>query len=450
MKQGWEKLGMVRRPAGLNESALAKSGRRSRRLALMLPVVVIAFCSAVPASAPARRSSNPLSQKSTTHWVGTWAASPAPAGSSAPHFEKQTLRLIVHASIGGNLVRIHLSNTFGAQPLRIGSAHVALRKTGAEIVAGTDKPLTFSGRTSALIPAGALIVSDAVALKLPAFSDLALTIFLPDAVTATTEHPMALQTSYVSPAGDFTESAAWPAGSTTISSWPFLTGVYVAAPAGSGAVIALGDSITDGAASKPDANGRWPDVLAKRLASRGGGGVGVLNEGISGNRLLHDGALPNWPIFGPSTLARFDRDVAAQPGVRAVIVLIGINDIGHPGAGAPNSDDVSAEDIIAGLKQLIDRAHERGLKIFGCTLTPFEGTAFTGYYTPQKDLKRGAVNEWIRTGRAFDGLIDFDKVTRDPQRPSRMLPAFDSGDHLHPNGAGLKAMGEAIDLSLLR
>ena len=421
-------------------------------LARSLPRYLLLFYfAALTSLAIAPAKTNGQTRSINRHWVATWAASPAPAGNGAPNLNRQTLRLIVHTTIGGDRLRIHLSNTFGAEPVMIGAAHVGLRKNGSEVIPGSDRAVSFSGRPSVLIPPGALVVSDPVSLRFPSFADLAVSIYLPAAVTVVTEHPMALQTSYVSPAGDFCGAASFPADSTTISSWPLLTGVSVLAPARASAVIALGDSITDGAASKSDENGRWPDVLARRLASRPSGGpVAVLNEGISGNRLLHDGASPQWPIFGKSVLARFDRDVAAQPGAAEVFVLIGINDIGHPGSGAPASDEVTAEDIIAGLKQVIARAHERGLKVFGCTLTPFEGTTFKGYYTPEKEVKRSAVNEWIRSGHEFDGVVDFDKVTRDPQHPARMLARFDSGDHLHPNSAGLKAMGEAINLSLVK
>jgi lysophospholipase L1-like esterase len=214
-------------------------------------------------------------------------------------------------------------------------------------------------------------------------------------------------------------------------------------------VVAFGDSITDGALSTVDANHRWPNILADRLlAQHGSKKVAVLDAGIGGNRILHDAASD--VRFGMNALARFDRDALAQPGVKYVIVLEGINDLGHPGQSAPVSETVSAEDIIAGLKQLIERAHEKGFKIFGATLTPFEGTAIPGYFTPEKEVKRKAVNEWIRTGKAFDGVIDFEKAVRDPNHPDRMLPAYDGGDRLHPGDAGYKAMGEAVDLSLFR
>jgi lysophospholipase L1-like esterase len=229
-----------------------------------------------------------------------------------------------------------------------------------------------------------------------------------------------------------------------------VTGVDVLAPESTSALVAFGDSITDGAHSTVDANHRWPDFLAARLLARGGHkGVAVLDAGIGGNRILHDAGSTN-VRFGVSALARFDRDVLAQPGVKYVIVLEGINDLGHAGSSAPLSESVTADDLIAGLKQLIERAHEKGIKIFGATLTPFAGMPSKTYFTPEKEAIRKAVNQWIRTGKAFDGVVDFEKAVRDPANPDRMAASYDSGDHLHPGDAGYKAMGEAVDLSLFR
>jgi lysophospholipase L1-like esterase len=356
-------------------------------------------------------------------------------------FNEQTLRQIVHITLGGGSFRVRLSNVFGKQAVTIGAAHLALRDGGHKIAAGSDRKLTFSGRPFISIPAGALVVSDPVELKAPDSADLAVSLYLPGGpAPATTVHYSAMQTSYVA-AGDVTGSAELtePAN---LGSWVYLTGVDVVAPLTSAAVVTLGDSITDGARSKSDANGRWPNILANRLlAQRGKTRLSVVNAGIGGNRILHDGAGSPGPSYGPSALARFERDVLAQPGVKYVIVLEGVNDIGHPGGGAPMSEDVTAEDMIAGLRQFIELAHMRGLKIFGATITPF-----TTAGSP-KDLKRQAVNQWIVTGKAFDGVIDFDKLVRDPAQPSRILALYDSGDRLHPNDAGHKAMGEAVDLS---
>jgi len=382
-----------------------------------------------------------------SRWVGTWATGPAGPAGPAPQFSDQTVRYIVHTSIGGDRVRVRISNTFGANPIVIGAAHVARRDSGASIVPGTDRALTFSGNPSFTIPAGGLVLSDPATLEVSALSDLAVSIYLPHATAADTMHLLALQTSYVAAGrGDSTGAVSLP-GATTTTAWHFLTGVDVASGPESGAVVAFGDSITDGANSTTDTNRRWPDVLARRLqARRELSRLGVLNQGIIGNRILH----PTGPAFGnlfaPAGLARFDRDVLAQAGVRYVIVLLGINDIGHPGSAAPETDEVSAEQIEAGLRQFVVRAHEKGIKVLGATLTPFEGTTIAGFYSPQKEVKRQAVNHWIRTANAYDGIIDFDAAVRDPTHPARMLPAYDGGDHLHPSDAGQQAMANAIPL----
>jgi len=388
------------------------------------------------------------------HWVVTWGASPAPQLPDEPQmrtakleFANQTLREIVHTSIGGDTVRVRLSNAYGKQSVEIGAAHLALRAKGAGIEAGSDRVLTFSGRPTVSIPPNALVLSDPVKLMVPAAADLAVSIFVPNATTAAGIHYSAQQTSYVAQ-GDLTDAESW-SEFTPSTSWVFLTGVDMLEPESASAVVAFGDSITDGARSTIDTNRRWPDVLADRLLARQRGSrIGVLNAGIGGNRILHDAA--SNVRFGVNALARFDSDVLAQPGVKYVIVLEGINDLGHAGTSAPSSETVSAEDIIAGLKQMIERAHEKGLKIFGATLTPFEGTTFTGYFTPEKEAKRKAVNVWIRTSKAFDGVIDFEKAVRDPAHPDRMLPSYDGGDHLHPGDEGYKAMGEAVDLALFK
>jgi lysophospholipase L1-like esterase len=388
-----------------------------------------------------------------TRWIPTWGTSPAPqlAGQAEMRtagllFDGQTLREIVHTSIGGSAVRVRLSNAYGRETVQIGAAHLALRAKDSAIVPGSDRILTFSGRPAVAIAPDAEVLSDPVRLETPAAADLAVSIFIPKAAAGAGIHYSAMQTSYVG-AGDVTSAASVPAA-VPIPSWVFLTGVDVEAPAASSALVAFGDSITDGARSTSDTNHRWPDVLAARLlARRGGPRIGVLNAGIGGNRILHDGANV---VYGVNALARFDRDVLAEPGVKYVIVLEGINDIGHAGGSAPESEAVSADDIIAGLKQMIERAHEKGLKIFGATLTPFEGTASRGYFSPQKEVERKAVNEWIRTSKAFDGMIDFDKAVRDPAHPDRFLLRYDGGDHLHPGDAGYQAMGEAIDLGLFR
>ena len=360
------------------------------------------------------------------HWVATWTASPQRAG-TPPRFNGQTLRLIVHTSIGGHRVRVLLSNVFGTQPVVIGAAHVAIRDSGPAIVPESDQALTFGGASSITIRPGAPALSDPVELDAPALADLAVSIYLPDDTAAATMHGVALQTSYISPAGDFTDATAMPVMSTT-QSWFFLAGVEVEAAARTGAIVALGDSITDGNGSTANTNNRWPNHLAERLlAQRPHRPMAVLDAGISGNRVLSDSS-------GVNALARFDRDVLVQPGVTHVIVLEGINDSGSV---------FVADQIIAGLAQLIERAHERGLKIFGGTLTP-AGSGGT------REENRQAVNDWIRNEAAFDAVIDFDAAVRDPDNPAFFLPVYDSGDHLHPSNAGYRAMADAIDLSLFR
>jgi lysophospholipase L1-like esterase len=405
----------------------------------------------------------------TEQWVGTWGTAPAgpPLPAATQTFNDQTLRLIVHTSIGGNQLRIRISNELGTTPLRIGSAHIARRQGGSSIVAGSDRPLTFSGNAAITIPPGAPVLSDPVDLEVPALSDLAISLYLPGSVQATTIHASAFQTNYVSLPGNFTGAATFPTDR-TITSWPFLTEVDVNAP-GASAIVALGDSITDGSNTTIDTNHRWPDLLALRLqtareplaASPQGTAqataglvawsarLGVVNRGIGGNRLLRDPG--EQPLFGRAALARFDRDVIATAGVRTMVVLIGINDIGHPGTGTiPASEEPTVDELIAGYRQLIARAHEKGIAAYGATLTPFEGTIFPGYYSPEKEQIRQAVNNWIRSGDEFDGVIDFDRAVRDPSHPTRMLPAYDSGDHLHPNDLGMQAMANAIPLQLFR
>jgi lysophospholipase L1-like esterase len=284
-------------------------------------------------------------------------------------------------------------------------------------------------------------------LDIPAAGDVAVSIFIPNAAAGAGIHYAAEQTSYIGE-GDLTGAASITEPA-TITSWVFLTGLDVSAATPASTLVAFGDSITDGARSTVDANRRWPNILADRLLAKSKRKkIGVVDAGIGGNRILHDAESDI--RFGVNALARFDRDVLAQPGVQYVIILEGINDLGHAGTSAPESETVSAQDIIAGLRQMIDRAHERGLKIFGATLTPFKGTVFPGYFTPEKEAKRKEVNEWIRTSKAFDGVIDFEKAVRDPNDPDRILAAYDGGDHLHPSDAGYKAMAEAIDLSLFK
>jgi len=373
-------------------------------------------------------------------------------------FENQTVRLIVHVSVGGKPVRIRLSNAYGDRPLRVRGAHIARRADGAAIDPMSDRAVTFGGEQSVTIPAHAEIVSDAVDLPVPALSDLAVSLYLPEATPASTSHALALQTSYVSESGDHAADARLPVKK-TLSTWPFLTGVDVMAPSGA-AIVAFGSSHTDGDGSTEDANHRWPDLLAARLRESGVA-LGVLNEGIIGNRLLNDSprspASPFGPLLGESGLRRFDRDVLSQSGVRIVITGLGVNDLLFPSFPfTPPEETVTARDLIEGYRKLIARAHARHVRVIGTTIPPFEGAVFDGFgmklelCTPSREQIRNELNDWIRHGGAFDAVVDFDAVLRDPARPSRIAPRFVVEDGLHVNDAGNAAQADAIPLELFR
>jgi lysophospholipase L1-like esterase len=396
-------------------------------------------------------------------WIGTWATAPQPSlPTGLQTFRNQSLRLIVHTSVGGTRLRIKLSNTFGDQPLAIGGAHVARRAVAADIDPATDRALTFRGRPSVTIAAHAMAVSDPIDLNVLALSDLAISLFFPGTTAATTSHSLALQTNYVSAeSGDSTAAAKFPVAK-TIASWPFLTGVDVAAASPRGAaIVAFGSSTTDGDGSTRDANRRWPDVLAERLHQTADrrAELGVLNEGIIGNRLLNDSPkVPGNPFgaaLGQAGVIRFERDVLAQSGVKYVFMVLGVNDILFPAFPfTPSTETVTAQQVISGYRQLIARAHKKGLRIFGTTIPPFEGATFSAaglelsFYTPEREADRRAVNDWIRHGGAFDAVVDFDDVLRDPSRPTQLRPDYASDDHLHVNDAGNVAQGRAIPLEL--
>lgn len=397
------------------------------------PVLAAAAVFAL-AVAPSRAQSTPQPQ-----WVGTWATSPMQAdGFNIRLLTGVTLREIARVTIGGPQVRIRFTNEFGLDPLTVSDAHVAVSAGGDAIQSGTDHAVTFGGATSVNIPPGAAMFSDPVPLEVAPLSDVAVSFYLPAQVMrAETYHAFADQDNFVVD-GD-SSSAPQLTQASTIQSWYFFDGIDVPAAAGARAIVTLGDSITDGAHSTHNANLRWPDILAARLHNDPNlKNVGVLNEGIGGNRVLNEGA-------GPSALSRFDRDVLAQSGVRYVVVLESINDIGRLAHVMVPWDDVTAQQLERGLKQIADAAHEHGIKIIGATLTPYGGA---GYSSDKGEQVREAVNDWIRTSGTFDGVIDFDKATQDPQNPTHFNPADDSGDHLHPGDDGYKAMGNAIDLSL--
>ena len=396
-------------------------------------------------------------QNAQGHWVSAWSTAvqaprSGPGSPAAVPFDRQTLRMVIRPTIGGERVRIRLSNEFGTTPLSVGSAHIALVKEDGAIVPGSDKGLRFHGVESVNIPVGAPMFSDAMDFHVPALTEIAVSVFLPKETVPATFHLLGQHATYISEPGDFT-------GATSIVSvkdskaWFFLSEMDVWSGEKTEAVVTLGDSITDGFGAKSQ-YGDWPNQLADRLAeAKGAKPLAVDNEGIGGNRILWDGA-------GVSALARFDRDVLSQPGVKDLIILEGINDIGWShlkprvlpdgtmGKNPFAAQVVTANDLILGLVQMIDRAHEHGIRVFGATMTPYEGA--TGSYTEDGETVRQSVNEWIRSGKAFDGVFDFDAAVRDPNNPKRMREELQTGDHLHPNAAGYKVMAAAIDLSKLR
>ena len=429
-------------------------------------------------------TAQPQAQAARTpeHWVGTWAtavvsrvpvppqrgggappaapqapaAAPqgqAPAGGNAPaaqgrggapapmpplNFSNQTIREIVHTSIGGDKVRVVFTNAYGTAPLAIGGAHIAVRDKDAAIVVKTDRTLTFNGTSTTVIPPGALVVSDPAPLAVPPTTDLVVDLYLPgntaEGTSPLTIHGLALQTNYVSTPGNHTGETDMTVQTKT-QNWFYLARVEVTTTADTRGLVAIGDSITDGNRSTPDTNSRWPDNLAKRLNAAPGPKVAVMNVGIAGNAILSDRA-------GQNALARFDRDVLSMPGATHVMMMEGVNDI------RPMGSTVTSADLIAGFKQVIERAHARNLKVIGATMTPFEGMG-TGW-TPENEATRAAVNDWIKTGNAFDGVVDFDAAVRDPNHPTQLNPDLSSDDHIHPNDAGYVAMGKAIDLALLK
>jgi lysophospholipase L1-like esterase len=382
------------------------------------------------------------------HWIASWGASQQiPEPQNALPFDDlrdATVRQIFHLSIGGPALRVHLSNAFGTAPLRFTSVHIArpLSSASAAIDPASDKALTFSGASDVTIPAGAEAISDPLSYPLTSLSDLAVTFHLDEPPIPQTGHPGSRATSYYAH-GDSVSAANLP-DAKRVDHWYQISEIDVEAQPGAGTIVALGDSITDGHGATTNGNDRWTDVLAARLqSSPATREIGVSNQGIGGNHLLTDG-------LGPNALARFDRDVLAPAGVHWLIVFEGVNDLG----GLARNGEVSAaehavlvERVLAAYQQIIDHAHAHGIRVYGATITPYVGS---NYYHPGplSEADRQAVNQWIRAAGHFDAAIDFDAVVRDPAQPDRLLPAYDSGDHLHPSPAGYKAMADAIPLAL--
>ena len=388
-------------------------------------------------------SSRPAAAARRGGWVTSWSASPqsaVPRTLAAVGFDDQTLREIIFPSVGGDLVRLELTNVFGTSALRIGHVTVALAGLGASVVPGTIHPVTFGGSPSVRIPAGQQVRSDPVGIQVPALQDLAVSVYLPGRTGRATLHTEAQQVNWVSAAGDHAAEAGSGAFTAAIPSWYYLSGLLVQSFGAAGTVVAFGDSITDGVLSAIGANHRWPNDLARRLDGLAGPTLAVADEGIGGNRVLAGSG-----ISAPAPWRGSRGMPWTSPASGTSSCSRGSTTSGSARAGNSGTE-VSAAPMMAGYDQLIARAHARGLRIFGATLLPFQGA---GYYTPAGEATREAVNTWIRTSGAFDGIVDFDMVMRDPANPLRLNPAYDSGDHLHPNDVGYQAMADAINLQML-
>jgi lysophospholipase L1-like esterase len=414
---------------------------------LVCAAAVLAIVTAVSPVRAGGVEDDDLDSRHGRRWVATWTAAPMPGdstfGPDAPKLANQTVRHIVHLSVGGSRLRVKLSNAFGEKPLVIGAAQVARHDSGSSIVPDSSRPLTFDGSVSVVVPVGDEMYSDPIDIDLPTRATLAVSLYFAEDTGLPTYHHASAESTYISGPGDFTETTVMPVppGGQTTAQFG-LSAVEVSSRDRVGVIVAFGDSTTVGAGSTIDARRNWPDQLFARLIPRyGRPWLAVVNEGIGCNRLI-------WFECGPSGLERFDRDVLGVSGVSHVIVSLGLVDFGLPTVfGNRPEQIVSAEEIIAGLRQLIARAHRRGLPIYGATITPSSSSMFPGFWTPENEEKRQVVNRWIRTSRAFDGVIDFDKAVRDPDKPTQLFPLF-SSDGIHMSDEGYLAMANAIDLWL--
>jgi lysophospholipase L1-like esterase len=443
---GAREAGAIRPVTWLHDSTTASHIKADNRysednpMTLRSPVILLLLLAAQWASA-----------QDGAVWVGSWGAVPLPPSEAfgpfpaTPSFEDRTIRQIVRLSAGGEQLRLRLTNEYGERPLEIGAARVAIAAADGELRSRSQRTVTFSGNATAVIPPGAPLVSDPIELAVEDLETLSISLYLPGDTGPCTCHVTGMQEGYVSAPGDFTAGDFEPAE--TIQARAFLAGVDVLTES-TGAVVTFGDSITDGMGSTPGMNRRWPDLLAERLAA-GGATFGVVNAGISGNRVLSDGA-------GQSALARFDRDVLAVPGATHVILFEGVNDLGFAygrfevpmaamRAAMPQGVRTTEETLIAGYRQLIARGHARGFKVLGATIAPYEGAA---YFSPEGEAVRQAVNRWIRESGEFDAVLDFDAVLRDPDAPAKIADGLHSGDYLHGSDAGYAALAESIDLKL--
>lgn len=396
-----------------------------------------------------------LGQRST--WIATWATSPEAAEADPDEvllkLDNQTVRERIRVTLGGPQIRIRLSNEYVTSPVLVGAVSVGTARSKTGVLMGSLRGVTFGGKSGIVIPPGATALSDPISLAVTSGAELAISLYFPKRVTSVTWHSLALKDAVISPHGDHTKDVTIEGGQQSSSS-VFLSQVLVPNRSKSRVIVAFGDSLVDGDKSTPEADRAWPSDLFRRLQKVHNRTLfAIVNEGVAGNRLLRNGPVES---LGVSGLARFERDALGVPGVTDIVLLEGTNDIGFPGASrgdfllGPATDAPTADDIIGGYWQLISQAHARGVRIIGCTIMPTEGAIFTDYHSEPKDRVRQEVNQWIRTSKAFDGVIDFDAVMRDPNHPSRLIPSLSSEDHLHPNDYGYQRMADVVDLSLFR